>query len=141
MRYLTVVYDPNCGLCTRISQWLREQPKWIALRLVPSNLAARLYPTLAPRIVRQELVVVSDEGGVYLGDHAWLMCFYALRHYRSWATRLSRPSMLPFARSAFAILSANRRRVSRWLGLMSDAELTDQLRTVNPPRCYGTGSS
>ena len=141
MRYLTVVYDPNCGLCTRVSQWLRLQPKWVALRVIPTNLAARLYPTLAPRIARQELVVVSDEGGVYLGDHAWLMCLYALRHYRSWAARLSSPSMLPLARSAFAILSANRRRVSRWLRLMSDAELTEQLRTVNPPRCYGTGSS
>ncbi|HYL74296.1 MAG TPA: DCC1-like thiol-disulfide oxidoreductase family protein [Bryobacteraceae bacterium] len=140
MRYLTVVYDPECGLCTRLSHWLQQQPKWIALRLVPSNLAPRIYPTLAPRIARQELVVVSDEGTVYLGDHAWLMCLYALRHYRSWAARLSRPSMLPFARGAFAILSSNRRQVSKWLGLMSDFELTAQLRTVNPPRCHGTGA-
>ncbi|HEV2689288.1 MAG TPA: hypothetical protein VGV35_12065, partial [Bryobacteraceae bacterium] len=111
----------------------------IALRLIPSNLAARIYPALAPRIARQELVVVSDEGGIYLGDHAWLMCLYALRHYRSWAARLSRPALLPLSRSAFAVLSGNRRRISRWLGLMSDAELTDQLRAVNPPRCYGNG--
>jgi predicted DCC family thiol-disulfide oxidoreductase YuxK len=138
VRYLTVVYDPECGLCKRISQWLQMQPKWIALRLVPSTLAARLYPALAPRIARQELVVVSDEGGVYLGDHAWLMCLYALRHYRSWAKRLSRPSLLPLSRSAFAVLSGNRLRISKWLGMMNDAELTRELRDVNPPRCYGS---
>jgi predicted DCC family thiol-disulfide oxidoreductase YuxK len=140
VRYLTVVYDPECGLCGRISHWLQSQPKFIGLRLVPSPLAARLYPALAPRIARQELVVVSDEGAVYLGDHAWLMCLYALRHYRSWAARLSRPSLLPLSRSAFAILSGNRRRVSKWLGLLGDAELTAELRSVNPPRCYGTGN-
>ena len=140
MRYLTVLYDSQCGLCARLGQWMREQPKWIALRLVPSNLGARLYPALAARIDGEELVVVSDEGGVYIGDHAWLMCLYALEHYRFWAERLSRPSLLPFARSAFAVLSGNRRRISKWLGLLSDAELTAELRVVNPARCHGTNS-
>jgi predicted DCC family thiol-disulfide oxidoreductase YuxK len=81
MRYLTVVCDQQCGLCTRLGEWLGAQPKWIGIRLLPSNLAADAYPTLAPRIAREELVVVSDDGGVYLGDHAWLMCLYALKHY------------------------------------------------------------
>jgi len=140
LRYLTVLYDPQCGLCVRLGQWMRAQPKWIALRLVPSDLGRRLYPTVAARIDGEELVVVSDEGGVYVGDRAWLMCLYALKHYRSWAQRLSRPALLPLARSAFAILSGNRRRISNWLGLLSDAELTAELRIVNPPRCHGTGA-
>ncbi len=140
MRYLTVLYDPECGLCSRVGTWMRAQPKWVALRLVPSNLGARLYPELATQIYREELVVVSDEGGVYVGDHAWLMCLYALKDYRSWAQRLSRPSLLPFARNAFAILSGNRRRISKWLGLLGDAELTAELRGVNPMRCNATGS-
>jgi predicted DCC family thiol-disulfide oxidoreductase YuxK len=140
LRYLTVLYDPQCGLCVRLGQWMRAQPKWIALRLIPSNLGCRIYPALAARIDGEELVVVSDEGGVYIGDHAWLICLYALKHYRSWAQRLSRPALLPLARSAFAILSGNRRRISNWLGLLSDAELTAELRIVNPPRCHGTGT-
>jgi len=119
---------------------MRAQPKWVTLRLVPSNLGARLYPQLAAQIYREELVVVSDEGGVYVGGHAWLMCLYALKGYRSWARRLSRPALLPFARNAFAILSGNRRRISKWLGLLSDAELTAELRGVNPVRCNATSS-
>jgi hypothetical protein len=59
VRYLTVLYDPECGLCARLGQWVQEQPKWIALRLVPSNLGPRLYPDLAARIGGEELVVVS----------------------------------------------------------------------------------
>src|SRR5690349_9278433 len=127
MKYLTVFYDPQCGLCTRISQWLGMQPKWIPTRLVPANYAVRLYPALAERSFQEELVVVSSEGAVYMGDHAWLMCLYALRHYRPWATRLSQPALLPLARQAFAVLSGNRRRISKWLGLLSDAELAREL--------------
>ena len=136
--YLTVFYDPQCGLCARISGWLRAQPQWIPLRLVPLNYAAWLYPALAARNMREELMVVSDQGGVYTGDHAWLMCLYALRHYRPWAARLSRPALLPLSRQAFAILSGNRRRISKWLGLLSDADLSKELNAINPPKCYGT---
>ena len=140
MRYLTVAYDPKCGLCARIGTWLRAQPKWIGIRLVPSDRAAALYPALAARFAQDELVAVSDDGGVYFGDHAWLVCLYALRNYRHWAKRLSSPALLPLARHAFTVLSANRRRVSRWLGLLSDVELARELRPVSPPRCYGTDS-
>jgi hypothetical protein len=68
------------------------------------------------------------------------MCLYALKRYRHWAQRLSRPALLPFARQAFNVLSANRRRVSKWLGLLSDGELTAELRNIHTPRCYGTDS-
>jgi len=138
MRYMTVAYDPQCGLCSRVGGWLLKQPKWVALRLVPRDRAAELYPALAERIARDELVIVSDDGSVYFGDHAWLMCLYALRNYRHWAKRLSSPALLPLARQAFTVLSANRRRVSRWLGMLSDAELASELRPINAPRCYGT---
>jgi predicted DCC family thiol-disulfide oxidoreductase YuxK len=140
MRYLTLVYDRQCGLCARLGLWLAAQPKWIGIRLLSSNVASSVYPMLAPRIASEELVVVSDDGAVYLGDHAWLMCFYALKDYRSWAKRLSTPALLPLARSAFAILSANRRQVSQWLQLRSDDELAVQLNAVQPPTCYGSGA-
>ncbi|HEX4595791.1 MAG TPA: DCC1-like thiol-disulfide oxidoreductase family protein [Bryobacteraceae bacterium] len=138
MKHLTVIYDPDCGLCSRIGTWLEAQPKLLGLRMAPSNALARVYPELAARGLQEELIVVSDEGAVYLGDHAWLMCLYALKRYRHWAQRLARPALLPFARQAFKLLSANRRRVSKWLGLLSDGELEAELRQIHAPRCYGT---
>jgi len=138
MRYLTVFYDPNCGLCSRVGTWLLAQPRLLGLRVAPSSSLARIYPELAARGLRDELIVVSDEGAVYLGDRAWLMCLYALKCYRQWAQRLARPALLPFARQAFTILSANRHRVSKWLGLLSDGELEAELRNIQAPRCYGT---
>jgi predicted DCC family thiol-disulfide oxidoreductase YuxK len=140
MKYLTVIYDPDCALCSRVGAWLQAQPKLLALRTVPANALPAIYPELVRRGLQGELMVVSDEGAVYVGDHAWLMCLYALKRYRHWAQRLSRPALLPFARQAFNVLSANRRRVSKWLGLLSDGELTAELRNIHTPRCYGTDS-
>jgi predicted DCC family thiol-disulfide oxidoreductase YuxK len=140
MKHLTVIYDPDCGLCSRIGAWLEAQPKLLGVRMAPSSALPRVYPELAACGLRDELIVVSDEGAVYLGDHAWLMCLYALKRYRRWAQRLSRPALLPFARQAFQVLSANRRRVSKWLGLLSDGELEAELRNIHVPRCYGTNA-
>ena len=138
MKCLTVIYDPECGLCSRIGTWLLAQPKFLQLRIVPSSSLAQVYPALAARGLREELIVVSDEGATYLGDRAWLMCLFALKRYRHWAGRLSRPALLPLARQAFKVLSANRRRVSKWLGLLSDRELEEELRNIHAPSCYGT---
>ena len=49
------------------------QPKWIPLRIPPSNLVGTVYPALAAKKLQEELIVISDDGGVYLGDHAWLI--------------------------------------------------------------------
>jgi predicted DCC family thiol-disulfide oxidoreductase YuxK len=138
MKHLTLIYDPDCGLCSRIATWLMAEPKLVGLRTAPSSSLAQVYPDLSARGLRDELIVVSDEGAVYLGDHAWLMCLYALKRYRHWAQRLSLPALLPLARQAFTILSANRQRVSKWLGLLSDGELEAELRNIHAPRCYGT---
>ena len=108
MRYLTVIDDPDCRLCSRIGTWLLAQPKLLGLRTAPSSSLPRIDPELAAR---------------------------GLRH---WAERLARPALLLFARQAFTILSANRQRVSKWLKMLSDGELEAELRNIHPPRCDGT---
>jgi predicted DCC family thiol-disulfide oxidoreductase YuxK len=103
---LTVIYDPRCGLCTRIKDWLARQPAYVALRL----LAAGSIEALAqfPTIPAGELAVVSDSGQVWRGDNAWIICLWALCEYRQWATRLASPMLRPLARQAFAAVSQHR---------------------------------
>lgn len=132
VKKLTVLYDGMCGLCQSIRQWLERQPKFVPLELLGGHSpeVQRRFPGVV-RPGPQELIVISDAGGVYRGAHAWIMCLWALREYREWSIRLARPALLPFARRGFELLSKNRRRVSRWLGLSSDAEVARGLAAAD----------
>lgn len=55
-----------------------------------------------------ELIVISDEGGVYRGGQAFIICLYALENYREISEDLATPAMLPWARRGFELLSKNR---------------------------------
>jgi predicted DCC family thiol-disulfide oxidoreductase YuxK len=133
VKTLFVMYDSRCGLCTEVQDWLRVQPAYIDLQLLASDsdVARQMFPSLP----NGELAVVSDEGDVWLGDHAFIVCLWALREFRGWARKLASPILRPMARQAFAAVSQNRQSVSRLLGLKSEAELKDRLREVAIPIC------
>jgi hypothetical protein len=78
-----------------------------------------MFPGLEKLAGSNDLVVVSDLGEVYLNNHAWIMCLYALEEYRDWALRLASPLLLPLARQAFETLSKNRQTISRWISARS----------------------
>ena len=44
--------------------------------------------------------MVGDDGSVWTGPHAWVMCLWATAAHRPLAERLARPSGLPLARAA-----------------------------------------
>jgi predicted DCC family thiol-disulfide oxidoreductase YuxK len=133
MRKLYLLYDGDCALCRRLRDWLYEQPHWLELDLLLANsdAAKRLFPSLASGGRPEELVVVTDEGHYYKGNHAWIMCLYALTEYRDWAYRLAQPLLLPLARQAFEALSHNRARISRWLRA-DEAEIARELEMIKP---------
>jgi predicted DCC family thiol-disulfide oxidoreductase YuxK len=77
---------------------------------------------------KDELVVISDDGGVYRGAQAFIMCLYALEGYRDWAEWLSSPALLPLARPAFEMLSKNRKLLGDWLHLGGEEYLAAKLK-------------
>jgi len=137
MRRLYVLYDARCGLCSWARRWSRRQPAFVELAFLASDSGEALlrFPGLSRPGEPEELIVVGDDGGVYRGSDAWLMCLYALEDYREWSLRLAAPALRPMARQAFALVSRSRSAVSRWLGLMPDAELIDTLARVEAPTC------
>jgi predicted DCC family thiol-disulfide oxidoreductase YuxK len=110
MRELTVLYDPQCGLCRRAQGWLMSKPKYLELVFVPasSDEARSRYPQLDHSLTLTDLTVISDQGAVYSGPKAWLMCLWALREYREWSLRLSSPELLPTAKRVISMISQNR---------------------------------
>lgn len=135
MTRLTVLYDANCGLCRRARQWLELQPKFLALEFIPkgSDHARDRFPGLSSG--PDELIAVSDDGSVYRGERAWIMCLYALREYREWATRLAAPALLPLARTAFQLISENRVRISRLFRLYTDEGVARELQNWQKAGC------
>jgi len=130
---ITIVYDANCGLCTRAADWIGQQAPLVGLQFVAagSSEAQRRFPLLPAG----ELAVVADTGEVWLGNHAWIVCLWALQGYRDLAVRLTSPLLVLMAREAFAVVSRNRYALSGMLRLRNERELEQQLRKVAVPRC------
>jgi predicted DCC family thiol-disulfide oxidoreductase YuxK len=138
VRSLTVLYDARCGLCSNARRWLEGQAQIVPLELLAadSEKARRRYPTLS-ETEPEELVVVSDEGDVYRGPQAWIVCLWALQDYREWSFRFARPALLPLARGIVEWVSMRRHRLSRALGMMSDQEIA--LEVSANRACDGDG--
>ena len=131
MKTLYVLFDAECGLCRRCRWWLQCQPAFVELKFLPlqSPEVARRFPGIERFNPREQLLVISDEGAVYQGPHAWIMCLWALREYREWSQRLASPALLPFARRACELLSDHRLTLSAWFADRSDAALGEELAT------------
>jgi predicted DCC family thiol-disulfide oxidoreductase YuxK len=136
MKTLYVLFDSQCALCRQCRRWLERQPAFIELRflaLQSEEIACR-FPGIEQFNLRDQLVVISDEGAVYQGSHAWIMCLYALREYREWSQRLASPVLLPWARRACELVSDNRLSLSSWFKGLSDENLERELsgKAVGP---------
>lgn len=137
MEKLYVLYDSNCQLCERLKDWILVQRSWLGISVLPagSEKARRMFPELDKVATLNDLVVISDEGQVYLNDRAWIMVFYALEEYRDWAYRLAHPMLMPLARQAYAALARNRYAISRWLRAGRPEELARELRRIPLEAC------
>jgi predicted DCC family thiol-disulfide oxidoreductase YuxK len=130
---LTITYDAECGLCTGAKEWILRQALLVRLEFLATGSAEaqRRFPQLAAA----ELTVVANTGDVWFGDHAWIMCLWALRAYRDLAYRLTSPLLGRMAREAFALVSKNRLALSNLLRLRSEREIEHELRRVVVVRC------
>ena len=141
MKRLYVLFDGECGFCVRCRLWLEKQPQYVRLVFIAkrSREAERRFGQLYGRIAADELVAIGDNGAVYRGPSAFLICLWALRDYRHWAQRLSRPLLRPLARQLFEALSRNRQVFSRWFGAATDDALMGWLSRRPVMRCAVNG--
>ena len=137
MKMLYVLYDRECALCRQCRRWLERQPAYVRLRFQPlqdPEVGCR-FPGIESFHPREQLLVVSDEGDVYQGAYAWIMCLYALREFREWSQRLSNPLLLPLARRVCEIVSENRLSIWTWFKTMDDGQLGRELTSRPTPPC------
>lgn len=119
MLALTVLYDPECGLCRRAHEWLADQSKEVEMAFVAcaSDEARKRFPQLNHDLTKKDLTVIGDDGAVYFGPKAWLMVLWSLTRYREWSYRLASPELLPTTKRVVSAISQNRYQISRVAGL------------------------
>jgi len=116
MNRLTVLYDDQCALCVGCRDWMSRQPAYVTLEFLPSSRAETRGRYGVLPWIGDKLVVVADDGRVWAGSAAFLVCLWALREYREWSYRLSGPALAPLAERFFRVLSAKRRRIAGLFG-------------------------
>lgn len=125
MKQLHVLYDAQSDFALRCYAWLSAQPDFLAMDFVPfqaAELIAR-FPGVERFRGNEPLLVISDEGAVYAGPSAFVMCLYALDGFQEWAIRLSAPALLPLARRAFELFLADGKKIARLMSKLDDAKL------------------
>jgi predicted DCC family thiol-disulfide oxidoreductase YuxK len=112
MNRLTVLYDGTCALCLRCRDFLEASRTLVPLELLScqSHEARERYGAVP--WLGEELVVVSDEGDVWIGPAAFLVAMWSLADYREWSYRLSGPELAPLAERFFVAISSQRRRIA-----------------------------
>ena len=111
MTTLTILYDAECVLCRNCRAWMERQNAYVRLDWLPcASPEARATFGVIPWL-GTELVVVADDGRVWAGSAAFLVCLWALREWREWSYRLATPALAPFAERLFKLLSGERRRI------------------------------
>ena len=100
------------ALCVRCRDFLATSRTLVPLELLAcqSRDARERYGSVP--WLGEELVVVSDEGDVWVGPAAFLVSMWALADYREWSYRLSGPAFAPLAERFFVALSSRRRRIA-----------------------------
>ncbi|MCB9878013.1 MAG: DUF393 domain-containing protein [Planctomycetes bacterium] len=110
---LTVWFDGQCGLCTRIAAWIERQPKFVPVHCAPAQSAGDAGCPISPQALLDKLTVTASDGAVYHGTNAWLTVLWGLRNYRGWSLWLSRDAWRPWAEHLFAIVTGLAKRTRR----------------------------
>lgn len=103
--HLTVWFDGDCPLCTRIATWVQRQPKWVPVRCVAAQAAAAHGCPLDARALLDTITVTASDGAVYRGTNAWIVVLWALRRYRGWSLRFATPRWRGLGERLFATVA------------------------------------
>ena len=130
MNTLHVLHDADYPAGLRICEWLARQEAIIPLLLHAHQApeTACQFPGIAAHLTPRELTVVGDDGQVWTGPSAAVICLFALEEYRDLAERLAQPALLPLARTALDLLSREVFEMTCLLRRSTPADLEELLR-------------
>ena len=135
MQRLTVLYDEQCPICVRCRDWLALQPSYVTMDFMGCRTPEAMTRYGEVPWLREELVVVSDEGAVWAGPAAFIVSLWALREWREWSYRLSGSTLAPLAQRFFESISKNRKGLAKFF-YPRDECASGTCRSRRPPLAY-----
>lgn len=137
MKILTIFYDARCGLCSTFRRWMEGQELRVPVEFLDyeSDEARSRFPSLPEYGPEREIVVLSDDGCVWQGEEAWLICLGLTMAYEAWGDRMSSPVLRPVLRKFVRLVSENRYGLSKIIRLRSDVDLARRLDVMDEPGC------
>jgi predicted DCC family thiol-disulfide oxidoreductase YuxK len=115
-RRLLVLYDSECGICSRSARLLRRLDRAGQLHLVPLQAAGEMAGA-PPRDLRLDAIHVRDEDGKWsVGGDAWTRIGQDVTVFRPLALLAGLPVIRRFVQWTYALVAGNRNRLSRLLG-------------------------
>jgi len=144
MNSLTIFFDHECALCCRFRTWLEAEPCHLDLRFVSyrSSEARAILPEIDDFDPGKEILILGDNGTIYQGPDAWIVCLWATREYRHWADRFAKPAFRPLVRKLCLTVSASRLNLSALLPDSAgdnDRQLVQGLEKLPDPTGCGRG--
>lgn len=112
-----VLYDADCGICTRSASWLARRDRDRQLDLEPVQQAPLVGPDApAAAELRAALHVRGRDGRWHRGGDGVLTALEALPHWRPLARLVRRTPIGLLVEPAYRLVAANRGLASRLLG-------------------------
>jgi predicted DCC family thiol-disulfide oxidoreductase YuxK len=113
---LLVLYDADCGVCTRSASLLRKLDRDARLHLVPLQTAPPLVDLPPNAELAESLHVRDSQGRWSVGGAAAIRLAREVPALRPLAALARVPGVPRLADAAYALVAANRQRLSRLLG-------------------------
>ncbi|MDB9741293.1 DUF393 domain-containing protein [Akkermansiaceae bacterium] len=134
---IEVFYDGHCGMCCTFHEWLNKQKRAFEVEFIPyqSDRAIEVFPEIETLDPDKEMIVRTDDGEIYQGAEAWVICLHSGKKYQGIADKMASPALLPMAKKTCNILAANRLKLSGLLFKKKDQEVAEHLHEMEGPDC------
>ena len=121
MALVTLFYDADCGFCQSSVEWIlrRARPGTFDPVAYQDDEGMRLFPMVDRTIADKGIQSLGEDGVLRAKARASGYCLTFLPGWAWLGKLILFPLVLPFAGVGYALIAANRQRISRWMGRTS----------------------
>lgn len=139
--YVEVYYDGECGMCRQFASWLKNQPHYYVVKLLPyqSKEAAAIFPELKRYHPEKQMVVRTSTKEVFQGAQSWVICLHACKDHRAKALKMRSPLLMPLAAKLCKVMATHRYKISKLFFQRTEQEVAQDMEKLHPRKCKDDG--